>query len=129
MALISPPGLPAPKAFDCTPSSLLASAPCLDCTSETEMLAVLVGIIALATDQNVQDVLKQSSCFSCPPLSAKQIVQIIATIAGNDLLGEELSEQQVLDAIRCIRRCSNRPQLIGALLYLLCHSIEFAPRT
>lgn len=118
--------IPNPRAFDCTPSSLLASVPCLSCLSETELLATMVAIIALATDKNISDILKESACFTC--MSDKQMEQGIVTILGNDLLGESFSEAELLDDMKCIRQCSNAKQLKAALLYLLCNDIKFAQR-
>lgn len=118
--------IPAPLAFDCTPSSLIASSPCIACVSESEMLATMVGIAALSADRSIADIMKDSACFSC--LSKKQMLQALVTILGSDLLGERYTQAQILDEMRCIRRCSNEKQLLSALLYLLCNDIGFTSR-
>ena len=107
------------QAYECTPSSLLASTPCLACVSETQLLAALVGIFATAAEKEIPAVLKDSACFTC--MTKKQMLQSLVTIAGNDLLGERYSAQDVLDSIRCIGQCSTEKQLLAALLYLLCN--------
>lgn len=115
-----------PQAFDCTPSSLLASVPCLSCLSDTELLAGMVGIGSLLSEKPVAQIMRESACFTC--MSKKQMLQALVTIMGNDLIAERFSEEVTLATMRCIRRCSNETQLLAALLYLLCNDIKFAQR-
>lgn len=103
--------------FDCTPSSLLASTPCLNCLSDKEMLAALLGILALNQDLLIADVLKDSACYTC--MSKHQMLQAFVTIMGNSLLGEGDSPQTVVDNIRCLE-CASEKQLLAAILYLMC---------
>lgn len=115
-----------PRSFVCTPSSLLASSPCLGCLSETEMLATMVGIISLAVEKTIPAIMQGSACFGC--MSKKDMLQALVTILGNDLIGENFTEQQILDQIKCVRQCSNEKQLLAALLYLLCNDVKFTTR-
>lgn len=108
-------------AFTCTPSSLLASTPCLACVSEKEMLAVLVGIFAISEGHTIADVMKDSACFTC--MSKKQMLHGLTTLLGSEILGERTSVAEVKDTIRCLE-CASKHQLLAAILYLLCHSLE-----
>lgn len=105
------------RAYVCTPSSLLASTPCLACLSEKEMLAAIVGIFAVHADLEVATVLKSSACFTC--MSKKQMLQALVTILGNQLLGENNTVEEIIDSIRCLE-CSSEKQLLAAILYLIC---------
>ena len=107
-----------PIAYDCDPSSLLASNPCLACLSEKELLAVLVGIIATANGDTPAEVMEASKCFTC--MSKKQMLQALATILGNNLLGEGHSPQEVIDEQHCLV-CATEQQLLAALLYQICN--------
>jgi hypothetical protein len=107
--------------FTCTPSSLLASYPCLDCISEKDMLAVLVGIFAISEGHTIADVMKDSACFNC--MSKKQMLQGLTTLLGSEILGERTSMATVIDTIKCLQ-CASKQQLLAAILYLLCHSLE-----
>lgn len=111
--------------YVCTPSSLLASSPCLACLSERQLLAAMVGIVAINTEQSVEDVLKSSSCFMC--MSKKQMLQALVTIMGNQLLGEQTSAQDVIDATKCIQ-CAPEKQLLAAILYQFCNTFDVSPR-
>ena len=109
------------KAFVCTPSSLLASNPCLACISEKDMLAVLVGIFAISEGHTIADVMRDSACFTC--MSKKQMLQGLVTLLGSEILGERTSVAEVIDTIKCLQ-CASKQQLLAAILYLLCHSLE-----
>lgn len=111
------PRLADPQAYDCTPSSLLASTPCLKCLSEHELLAVLVGILALQANKTVATIMEESACFRC--MSKKEMLQAIVTIAGNDFLGDANTAQDVIDEYHCLV-CATDLQLRAALLKLLC---------
>lgn len=122
MALISDPNRPAfviprPKAYTCTPSSLMASSPCLACFSDKELLVALVAILIAAKGTTVDQVMKDSACFTC--LTKKQMKQGFVTIMGNELLGEASSQDAILALMRCLR-CANDTQLNAAALYLIC---------
>jgi hypothetical protein len=119
------PVLGDPQAYDCTPSSLLASTPCLKCLSEHEMLAVLVGIMALYAEKDIPTVMEESACFTC--MSKKEMLQALVTIFGNDLLGDSHSAQDVVDEYHCLV-CATDLQLRAALLKLLC-DLEFTRAT
>jgi hypothetical protein len=110
------------KAYVCTPSSLMASNPCLACLSEKELLAALVGIFAIAHDLTIADILRNSACYTC--LSKKQMLQALVTITGNNLLGESRTVPDVIAMIKCLE-CSNDKQLLAALLYLVCNDTGF----
>lgn len=112
--------IPAPVAFDCTPSSLLDSSPCLKCLSEKELLGVILAIIVSALGTTVAQALEDSKCFTC--LSKKQMLQSLTTVLGNDLLGERYSQDAILADLACLR-CSNETQLRAAILYLLCNDL------
>lgn len=112
-----------PQAYECTPSSLLASNPCVACLSEKEMLAVLVGILATYNEQTVAEVMSESACFTC--MSRKQMLQALVTIMGNELLGQEHTPQEVIDNMHCLV-CATDQQLYAALLYQLCN-LEILP--
>lgn len=90
------------------------------------MLAFLVGIFALAAGKDINAVIKDSACFAC--LTKKQMEQVVVTLAGNDLLGEETDVPTILNTVKCIRRCSNEKQLLAALIYLLANDVKFADR-
>ncbi len=109
--------------FVCTPASLLASSPCLECLSEKQMLAGLLGIFAIANEQAIPDVLKESDCFMC--MSKKQMLQALVTIAGNQLLGEGTSGQTVIDKTKCLQ-CASEKQLLAAILWQLCNGITIS---
>jgi len=111
-----------PKEFDCTPSSLLASYPCLSCLSERHMLAAMVGIMAYVSRTYANDLpllLKDSSCFMC--MTNKQMLQAFATLLGSSMIGdEEGAMQKVLDKMTCLI-CARDKQLRAAFLLLMCH--------
>lgn len=115
------PRLADPQAYECTPSSLLASTPCLKCLSEHELLAVLVGILAIQAGKDIPTVMDESACFRC--MSKKEMLQALVSIFGNSLLGEEHSAQDVVDDYHCLV-CATDKQLQAALLKLLC-SLSF----
>ena len=103
--------------YVCTPSSLLASSPCLACLSPKELLAVMVGIVAINTEKKVPDILKESACFTC--MSKHQMLQALVTIMGNQLLGEETTPEEVVASVKCIE-CASEKQLLAAILYQFC---------
>lgn len=119
------PRLADPVAYVCTPSSLLASTPCLKCLSEHEMLAVLVGILAIQAGKDIPTVMEESACFRC--MSKKEMLQAIVTIAGNELLGEVHTPSEVVEQYHCLV-CASDKELQAALLKLLC-SLEFTIQT
>lgn len=104
-------------AYTCDPSSLLASNPCIACLSEKEMLAVLVGIIAVQASLPLADVMKDSACFTC--MSKKQMLHSLVTIFGSEILGAGNSAQTVIDEMHCLV-CATDQQLYAALTYLIC---------
>lgn len=110
--------LATPNAYACTPKSLLDSTPCLKCLSEHELLAVLVGILAIQAGKDVPTVMDESACFRC--MSKKETLQAMVTIAGNGLLGEGRSAADVVESYHCLV-CANDVQLRAALLKLLCN--------
>jgi hypothetical protein len=110
------------NAFVCTPSSLLASNPCMACLSEKQLLAALVGIMAQSLEESLPDVLKNSACFMC--MSKKQMLQALVSIVGNSALGDSESPQSVIDTYHCLV-CASEKQLQAAFLWLLCHGFEF----
>ena len=105
------------QAYVCTPSSMIDSSPCLSCLSEHEMLAVIVALIALATEKTTAEVMSDSACFTC--LSRKQMLQALVTKLGNDLLGERHTVQEVIDSYHCLV-CVPDQQLLAAILQQLC---------
>jgi hypothetical protein len=111
------PRLADPQAYDCTPSSLLASTPCLKCLSEHELLAVLVGILAMDAETDIPTLMEDSACFTC--MTKKEMLQALVTIFGNDILGEAHSAQDVVDEYHCLV-CATDLQLRSALIKLLC---------
>lgn len=112
MALITPA-----RAFTCDPKSLLDSSPCLACLSEHEMLAALVGVLALAAGKTAAETMDESKCFTC--LSDKQLLQALITKIGNDALGEGNTVQDVIDTFHCLV-CATPKQLKAALIQQLC---------
>lgn len=120
------PTLETTNAYVCTPSSLIAANPCLACLSEKELLASLVGIMALSLEVGLPDLLKDSACFMC--LSKKQMLQALVSMTGNDLLGEGTSPKDVIDQYHCLV-CASEKQLQAAFIYLLCNSFEFTRDT
>lgn len=117
-------GLDDPQGYDCTPSSLLASTPCLSCLSEHDMLAVIVGIFAVALDKTIPEIMDEGACFSC--MSKKQMLQALATILGNQLLGEEHTAQEVIDEMHCLV-CVPDQQLLAAILRMFCYYLTITP--
>lgn len=107
--------------YDCTPSSLLASTPCLACISEKDMLAVIVGIVALNQAKTIAEVMEESVCFRC--MSRKQMLQALVTILGSNLLGEGSGAGDVIDDIRCLQ-CESEHNLLAAILYQFCTAFE-----
>lgn len=107
-----------PLEYICTPSSLLASTPCLGCLSEKQMLSAIAGIFAVESEQTASELLEASACFMC--LSKKQMLQALVTVLGNQLLGEGNDAQDVLDASACIE-CASEKQLLAAILFQLCN--------
>jgi len=109
-----------PKEFICTPSSLLASYPCLACLSEHEMLAGLVGIAANASEKyyaNLELLLKDSACFTC--MGKKDMFQAVLTMLGSEMVGAEPGAMQaILDRTKCLL-CANDQQLRAAFLFLI----------
>jgi len=117
--------LDTPQAYVCTPSSLIASNPCLACISEKELLASLLGIFAKASRDYANDLpklLEDSACFTC--LSKKQMLQALVTITGSDLLGENESVPDVIEFIKCLE-CASEKQIYAALIYLFCNLMTF----
>lgn len=109
--------------FDCTPSSILASTPCVACLSEKELLAALVAIIAVSKSKTLKQVLEDSACFTC--MSDKQLLQAIVVIFGNGLLGETHTIQEVIDEMHCLV-CASDKQLKASLVQLLCEDVSLA---
>lgn len=109
------------NAYDCTPSSLVASNPCLACLPKKTLIAALVGVIAMAAEKDQAELLVDSACFMC--LSEKQMLQAVVTMFGNDLLSEHTA-QDVIDEYHCLV-CASQKQLLAALLYLLCNEVTF----
>lgn len=107
------------QAYTCTPSSLLASNPCLNCLSEQELLAVIVAIFAAALDKTIPEVMQDSACFTC--LSDKQILQALITIMGNEILGESTTPAEVVDQMHCLV-CVDKHKLMAAILQLICNN-------
>lgn len=104
--------------YECTPSSLLDSTPCLKCLSEKELLAVLVGIFAASADKTVAQVMEDSACFTC--LSKKEMLQALVTIMGNAMLGEGTTPSDIIANYHCLV-CAPEQQLLAAALQLLCN--------
>lgn len=111
MAMIT---LPAPRAFDNTPASLLGSVPCLQCVSEKELLAALVGILATAQSKTGAEALSESACFKC--VSRKEMLQMLVTMMGNELVGEA-GLATVISEYKCLS-CADEKTLLAAALYL-----------
>lgn len=112
------------NAYVCTPSSLLASTPCLQCLSEHEYLAVIVGIMAISAGKTTAEAMTDSNCFACG-MSRKQMLQAVVTILGNQLLGERYSAQDVVDSYHCLV-CATDTQLLAAILQMLCNDITLS---
>lgn len=117
---VAPPRTP--NAFVCTPSSLLAAYPCVDCLSESQIRAFMVGIIGAAIGKTAAEMMRESACFTC--MSDKQKLEAVAVILGNSLLGENHSPQQIIDDYKCLL-CATPDQINAALTYALCHLITF----
>lgn len=111
-----------PRGFTCTPSSLLDSVPCLKCLSEKELLAALVGILALSLDKTFDEAIAESACFTC--MSDKQMLEALVILMGNSLLGEGSSAADVVEQMHCLV-CASKKQLLAASLYLLCTGFTF----
>jgi hypothetical protein len=105
------------EAYVCTPSSLLASNPCLDCYGEVELLAALVGVLAMNAGTSIPQLAEDASCFKC--MSKKQFLQAFVTIVGNQVLGERYSAQDVIDQYHCLT-CYSELELKAMLLSLIC---------
>lgn len=114
------PVLPVPVAYTCTPSSLLASEPCIKCLSEKEMWAAIVAILALNAGKSVKDAMKDAACFNC--MTDSQMLQAALTILGNNLLGETKSLTDVLNLMKCLV-CTSEHQLKAAALKMFCDEI------
>ena len=110
-----------PVDYVCTPSSLLKSAPCVQCLSVKEMLAAIVAIFIISLETTPAQALKDSACFTC--LSDSQMMQALVTIFGNNILGARSSEAEILAMLGCLR-CASDKQLKAAALYLLCNGFE-----
>lgn len=107
-----------PEAYVCTPKSLLASSPCLQCVSESDLVAALVGILASAADKTVAEVLEDSACFKC--LSEKEMLQALVTVLGNQFIGDrEGGVAEVVEDYKCLR-CVPKHTLYAAIIYLIC---------
>lgn len=127
MALISnPPSriIPDPQAFTCTPSSLIASSPCVACYSKHEMIAALVAIIALALGKTANEIISESKCFQC--MTEKQMLQSFVTVMGNNLLGDGTSIEDVADMVNCLK-CKADRDLLAAFIYGACN-LTIAPQ-
>lgn len=111
--------------FDCTPSSLLASNPCLACLSEKDLLAALVAITATASRTYATDLpqlMQDSACFGC--LTEKQMFQALVSVFG-ELLLQDQTVPEVIDNMKCLL-CAPRHQLLAAFLYLMCTESLFS---
>ena len=106
------------------PSSLMKSVPCLPCLSVHEMLAALVGIMALAAGKTVPQVMESSKCWKC--LNEKQILQAVVTIFGNQLLGARHTPADVAALTNCLK-CVSDKELLAALSQLLCAEVTLTP--
>ena len=112
-----------PRAYTCTPSSLLNSAPCLSCLSEKQMLATLLAIITIYNEDEVRTVLEDSACLMC--MSKKQMLQALVTIMGNNLLGETYSASDIADRVKCLE-CASQKQIMAAILHGSCNVLRFS---
>lgn len=113
-----------PRAFDCTPSSLLNSVPCLECLSEKELLAALFIVLLQYNDLTVPQAMSSSACFTC--MSKKQMLQAIVTIWGNSLLGRDFDAAALLADYKCVR-CASDKQLMAGILYMFCLYLNTPP--
>ena len=114
-----------PQPYVCTPSSLLASNPCLACLSHKELLAAFLGIMAISDAHyrdDLQKLLQDSACFTC--LSDSQMEQALVTIFGNGLLGDLRTVPEVIDYIKCLE-CASDKQIKAAILFMWCHFLSF----
>lgn len=102
---------------------MLDSVPCLACVSEHEMLAIMVGILALAMNKTVAEAMADGACFAC--MSRKQMMQALVVLMGNNLLGERNTAEEVIEMTHCLN-CAPDHQLLAAILQMLC-SITIAP--
>jgi hypothetical protein len=107
--------IPDPKAFTCTPSSLLAASPCLACLSYRELYAVMVGILATALGKTPNQMINESACFAC--MVEKQMLQAVVSKLGNDLAPHQLDT--VMAKVACLRTVPDSP-LLAAFVYGLC---------
>lgn len=114
--------IPNALSFVCTPSSLVASSPCLQCLSEKELWAVIVAILALGAGKTLPQAVEDGACFNC--MSRKQMLQALVTLLGNDILGESISAQTVIDQMHCLV-CAPESQLMAAALKLWCDNYTF----
>lgn len=105
-----------PNAYTCTPASLQAANPCLNCLSDKELLGVLVGILIQANDTTVKAALQKSACFTC--LTRKQMKQGLVTIMNEGLGGATTLSKAV--AMLSSLRNVDETRLNATALYLLC---------
>lgn len=104
-------------AYECNPKSLLESNPCIACLSEKEMLAVIVGILAIGASKTVAEVMADSACFAC--MSKKQMLHALVTILGSEVLGAEHTPAEVVEQMHCLV-CVDEHKLLAAILQLIC---------
>lgn len=103
----------------CTPEYLLNIAPCVKCSSQTDLLLVLLYIFMwINYDENdLEGVLADSTCWDCT--SDKQKLEALVNMFGNVFIGEELNLQQLFERLACLK-CVEPGRIKGAIVYELC---------
>jgi hypothetical protein len=110
--------------------NVIKTVPCLACMSKTELMAVLVWMLAvnngysLPADTNT--ILKKSACMAC--LTEHQLLEAFITILGFELLQNETGASSISDVrkqIKCLL-CANPQQLKAAIVFLACTGIQLS---
>lgn len=108
---------------DCTPSANLSTYKCLACLSTTELLMLLVVILADAggtytLPDDLSTLMQDAACWGC--LSDKQLLQ-----ASVSALAQDIEADATLDEIRakiaCLK-CANPGQIKSAIAMLICQN-------
>lgn len=100
----------------CTPEYVLNLSPCLDCLSESELMALLLYLWAWLNydEADLPGLLNEAKCWDC--MSDKQKLQAaIATMAN----AFHLNATTVADAVKCMP-CAKPGQVKAAIVYSIC---------
>jgi hypothetical protein len=110
--------------------NIVKTVPCLACMSKTELMAVMVWMLAtnngLTLPADTNKILKDSACMAC--LTEHQLWEAFLVILGFELFQNETGATSISDVrkqIKCLL-CANPQQLKAAIVYLSCTGLTLS---